>query len=267
MPAPDLTTYIVVHDLSRGNQLGVADAIEGYMSRIPDPLYAGDSFRLELLVYEKYSATSPVYCDWPNNTSPPTTAKLYVKHADTDEDPVLVSTGTISTYGSTGKRCVASFNVYAGDLPTLFVSTSPCLIYVQIADPATGYEVQTTIFQRITMQDHNGTGAATLETKDIDTSIVEIAASCTLTAYAGPITYLVSGASAAVAITLPTTSAGVAQELTIHCVDATNPVTTVAATINGVAGTALSLLAGDTVTLFYSGTAWFCLNYGVIVRP
>lgn len=120
MPTPDLTTYKVVHDLSRGNQLGTADAIEGYTSRIPDPLYAGDSFSLELLVYEKYSATAPVYCDWPNNSSPAaTTAKLYIKHADTIEDPVLVADGVISAYGSTGKRCVATFTVYAGDLPAV----------------------------------------------------------------------------------------------------------------------------------------------------
>lgn len=260
MPTPDLTTYKLVHDLSKGPELGSADGISGYMVRLPSILYAGDSFGIELVVYELYSATSPIYCDWPAD-GVTLSAKLYVKHADTVEDPVLVSTGTITAYAT--KRCQMNFTVYKDGIPANLAGATPVVLLFQVIDTTSPTPVQCSIFQRLSLTDHNGTATASLVTRDIDVSVIALTASATLTAYRGEVRYTVAPAAAPVVITLPALTTGVPQEIIITCISATYA-TTIPGTFNGAAGT-IALGLNQTVHLFSDGTSWYNLNYGVSI--
>lgn len=261
MPTPDLTTFALVHDLSRGAELGTCDAISGYLTRLPNTMYAGDSMNITLTVYEKYSTSSPDYCNWPATS----VAKMYVKHADTVEDPVLVSTGSLTQVGA--EYCVMNFTVYADDISESLAGAAPVVFIFQVTEATVGQEVQCTIFQRLYLTTHDGTSAASLETKDLDVSVSELVADTTLTAYPGRAIYLLDGSAATVAVTLPTLTAGEPQEIILQCVNADHAVSTVAATINGAAATALSFTPGDTAHLITDGTSWYCLNYAIFVRP
>ena len=102
----NIQTYNVVHDFANGHYLGAATAPSGSAAKLPDPLWAQDSFELVLTCYEnQLPAATPVYSNFDQATG----VYLYVKLADTDDTPTtLDAAGVISATLGTAVSCVAT---------------------------------------------------------------------------------------------------------------------------------------------------------------
>jgi len=157
--AANATTFKVLHDWSKGHALGASEVISGYVAQLPSPLWATDSFELQIDFYEKYSQTSPVYSDF----GAAATATLKIALADTGSaSPVtLDAAGTVTTGGSTEYNRV-TFLVPKDTLTSAFVGPNLCIIYAEISWSITGpIDFQRTCYQKLYVTDEDGDGSNT----------------------------------------------------------------------------------------------------------
>lgn len=158
----DDVTYKTLHSFADGVDIGNSTQLAGYIAGIPSPFIVQDSFEWQIDLYEFYSDTAPVVCDFDNTNA---VVKLFVVLADvngaseTELDDQSTSLAQISSrYGR------VTFVVQRTEILEALAGNDVYFI-VRIDD--TTNNVRRTARRRVTLELPNGDGAANIEASDL----------------------------------------------------------------------------------------------------
>jgi hypothetical protein len=141
-------TFNIIHSLENGSYILDDDTTAtGYVDRIPETYYSGDSFALNISVYETYPNTLADF-------GPTASGALFLKAADTSDIPTHLAVGTVAQPSGQSEYSQVGFVVPSG--VTSPYAGQSCLLYAMVTDT----DGQVTISQQINITSIDGDGSS-----------------------------------------------------------------------------------------------------------